>query len=46
MIQNTGRGYIVATSSDELKNKRIRVLENNRKIDIVNLIKSYEESEY
>lgn len=46
MIQNTGRGYIVATSSDELKNKKIRVLENNRKIDIVNLIKSYEESEY
>ena len=46
MIQNTGKGFIVSTASEELKSKKIRILENNRDVDIVNLIRHYEESEY
>lgn len=41
MLNYVGKPYIVSTSSDELKSYGFKLLENNRNIDIVNLIKKY-----
>ena len=41
MLNYVGKPYIVSTSSDELKSYGFELLENNRNIDIVNLIKKY-----
>ena len=41
MLNYVGRPYIVSTSNEELKSYGFEVLEKNRNIDIVNLIKKY-----
>ena len=41
LLNHVGKAYVVSTASDELKSYGFESLEDNRDIDIVNLIKKY-----
>ena len=45
LLSHVGKPFVVATASDELKTFGYDVLEKNRDIDIVNLIKKYTKGE-
>ncbi|MBR2614997.1 MAG: HAD family phosphatase [Clostridia bacterium] len=45
LLSHVGRPYVVSTASDELKSFGYDILEENRNVDIVNLIKHYVKGE-